>query len=70
LIIDPLVKVYDIRTMRSLMPISFPAGPSFLKLDPNGSTQMVMVAQDGQFQWCDVANPTSASLQYYRVSAR
>ncbi|KAI8048805.1 ubiquitin carboxyl-terminal hydrolase-domain-containing protein [Syncephalis plumigaleata] len=66
LVIDPLVKVYDIRTMRSLMPISFPAGPSFLKLDPNGSSQMVMVAQDGQFQWCNVAIPSVASLHYYR----
>ncbi|KAI9595833.1 ubiquitin carboxyl-terminal hydrolase-domain-containing protein [Syncephalis fuscata] len=60
LIIDPLVK--------SLMPISFSAGPSFLKLDPNGSSQMIMVAQDGQFQWCDVNNPSSVNLQYYRES--
>jgi PAB-dependent poly(A)-specific ribonuclease subunit 2 len=65
-VIDPLVKVYDIRTMRPLAPISFVAGPSFLKLHPTNTSQLFIVSQDGQIQLCDVTDRT-APMQFYQV---
>lgn len=55
--VDPLVKVYDIRmAIRSLAPIPFPSGPVFLKMHPRLSTTVFIVSQSGQFQVCDVTN--------------
>ncbi|CAO3669082.1 unnamed protein product [Umbelopsis vinacea] len=57
LMVDPLVKVYDIRmAIRSLAPIPFPSGPVFLKMHPRLSTTVFIVSQSGQFQVCDVTN--------------
>ncbi|RUS20975.1 hypothetical protein BC937DRAFT_93946 [Endogone sp. FLAS-F59071] len=59
LIIDPLVKVYDIRmSIRSLAPIPFPAGPTFLKMHPKLSTTVFITSQSGQYQMCDVGSVT------------
>ncbi|ORZ06801.1 ubiquitin carboxyl-terminal hydrolase-domain-containing protein, partial [Lobosporangium transversale] len=67
LIIDPLVKVYDMRTMRSLAPIPFPNGPSFLKMHPKLSTTVCIASQTGQFQMCDVGNFTTG-IQFYQIN--
>ncbi|RHZ79406.1 hypothetical protein Glove_146g43 [Diversispora epigaea] len=56
LIIDPIVKVYDIRTMRPLVPLSFPPGPCFLKMHPKLSTTVFIASRSGQFHICDVGN--------------
>ncbi|KAF9355394.1 poly(A)-specific ribonuclease, partial [Mortierella sp. AD094] len=67
LIIDPLVKVYDMRTMRSLAPLPFPNGPSFLKMHPKLSTTVCIASQTGQFQMCDVGNLTTG-IQFYQIN--
>ncbi|RCH79702.1 poly(A)-specific ribonuclease, partial [Rhizopus stolonifer] len=57
LIMDPLVKVYDIRmAVRTLAPIPFPSGPMFLKMHPTLSTTCLVASQTGQFQMCDVSS--------------
>ncbi|KAJ2956748.1 hypothetical protein NQZ79_g7424 [Umbelopsis isabellina] len=57
LMVDPLVKVYDIRmSIRALAPIPFPSGPIFLRMHPRLSTTVFIVSQSGQFQVCDVSN--------------
>ncbi|KAL1923050.1 uncharacterized protein VTP21DRAFT_9426 [Calcarisporiella thermophila] len=66
LIIDPLVKIYDLRTMRTLAPLPFPSGPCFLAMHPRLSATVFIVSQTGQFQMCDVGNP-SASLKFYQL---
>ncbi|KAG0356532.1 poly(A)-specific ribonuclease [Podila minutissima] len=67
LIIDPMVKVYDMRTMRSLAPLPFPNGPSFLKMHPKLSTTVCIASQTGQFQMCDVGN-MSSGIQFYQIN--
>ncbi|KAG0230876.1 poly(A)-specific ribonuclease [Mortierella sp. GBA43] len=66
LIIDPLVKVYDMRNMRSLAPIPFPNGPSFLKMHPKLSATVCIASQTGQFQMCDVGN-LATGIQFYQL---
>lgn len=52
LVIDPLLKVYDIRTMKSLSPISCNVNPSHLKfLSPN---KIIAASQNGSIQICGI----------------
>ncbi|CAG8494661.1 13748_t:CDS:10 [Funneliformis mosseae] len=66
LIIDPLVKVYDIRTMRPLVPMPFPTGPCFLKMHPKLSTTVFIVSQSGQFHVCDIGN--TSDIHFYQAN--
>ena len=64
--VDPMVKVYDLRMMRSLLPVPFPAGPSFVRFHPKLSSLIITVGQTGQFQICDLGNPDS-NVQFYQL---
>ncbi|CAB4393897.1 unnamed protein product [Rhizophagus irregularis] len=66
LIIDPLVKVYDIRTMRPLVPMPFPTGPCFLKMHPKLSTTVFIASRSGQFHVCDIGN--TSDIHFYQVN--
>lgn len=72
LIMDPLVKVYDIRmSVRTLAPIPFPSGPMFLKMHPTLSTTCLVASQTGQFQMCDVSSlimgSYAAPAQFHQI---
>ena len=72
--IDPLVKVYDVRMlMRSLAPIPFPSGPMFVKMHPTLSTTCLVASQSGQFQMCDVSSLTMGSYappaQFFQIQS-
>jgi PAB-dependent poly(A)-specific ribonuclease subunit 2 len=63
--VEAMVKVHDLRTMRALAPIPFSAigGPAFLALNPKRSSTFIVAALHGQFQIVDVGNPGSAVHQ-------
>jgi len=63
---DPLVKVYDIRTMRGLPPIPFPSGPSFISVVPKRSCSVVVASLQGLINIVDASNPT-ASGEFHQV---
>ncbi|ORX88696.1 cysteine proteinase [Basidiobolus meristosporus CBS 931.73] len=67
LISDPIVKVYDIRTMQPLPPIAFPMGPTMIKFHPKIPTSVFVASQSGQFQLCDVSNQ-SADICFHQVN--
>lgn len=50
---DPLVRLYDIRTLRALPPVSFPPTPAFCILNPN-SSELVVTSQSGTMQTIDI----------------
>jgi PAB-dependent poly(A)-specific ribonuclease subunit 2 len=54
LYIDQMVRAYDLRTMRLLGSVHFPAGPSFLKFHPMFSSMLGIASQSGFFQMLDV----------------
>ena len=58
---DPLVRLYDIRTLRPLPPVSFPAGPAFVRLHPSDSAKMVIASQQGLLQTYDMSQSSDAS---------
>ncbi|KAF8163190.1 ubiquitin carboxyl-terminal hydrolase-domain-containing protein [Crassisporium funariophilum] len=63
---DPLVKVYDLRTMRPLPPVPFSAGPAFIRTFPKRPSSLVVVSNQGLVNIVDVSNP-SASSEFYQL---
>ncbi|KAH3679886.1 hypothetical protein WICMUC_000629 [Wickerhamomyces mucosus] len=64
-VLDPFVNVYDLRTLKSLPPIPFPAGASFVRLHPRLSSSAIIASKTGQIQVVDVHNPSD--VQLYQV---
>ena len=67
---DPLVKIYDLRTMRSLSPIAFSSGPAFIHVLPKRASTIVIVSNQGLVNIVDVVNPAAASEFYQAISIR
>lgn len=63
---DPLVKVYDLRTMRPLPPIPFSAGPAFIHALPNRTSTIAVISNQGLINIVDASN-LSASNEFYQV---
>lgn len=64
---DAMIKLYDIRTMRTLPPISFPSGPNHLLFHPKLSSTILAASQTGQFQICDVSNVSNIKFFQARL---
>ncbi|WVR04297.1 PAB-dependent poly(A)-specific ribonuclease subunit PAN2 [Kwoniella sp. DSM 27419] len=58
---DPLVRIYDVRTLRPLPPISFPAGPAFVLLHPSDSSKVIISSQQGMLQTVDMTVGSAGS---------
>ncbi|KAG4305310.1 hypothetical protein PORY_001480 [Pneumocystis oryctolagi] len=63
-ILDPLVKVFDVRTLRPLVPVPFPAGPAYVKMHPKMSTTAFVISQNGLFHIVDTGNTADVQLQH------
>ena len=59
---DTLVKMYDVRTLRALPPISFPAGPAFCALHPNDTSKIFLASQQGALECVDLTAGTLSEL--------
>ncbi|RKP03205.1 hypothetical protein CXG81DRAFT_9832 [Caulochytrium protostelioides] len=59
---DQMVKLYDVRMLRSLVPIAFPAGPTVVQFHPKKTGTLVIGSQSGQIQLTQVSNPAKAVL--------
>lgn len=67
---EPLVKVQDLRNMRTLVHVPFAAqgGPALLAVHPKVSSTIVIAAPSGQFQIVDVNNLSDASFHQVNTS--
>eukprot|EP00123_Amoebidium_parasiticum_P015853 comp23175_c1_seq1/m.37544 comp23175_c1_seq1/g.37544 ORF comp23175_c1_seq1/g.37544 comp23175_c1_seq1/m.37544 type:complete len:1228 (-) comp23175_c1_seq1:377-4060(-) len=66
-IIDPYVKVYDLRTMRVLTLLQvLPSGPALLKFMPTMPTCLAVVSQTGEFQVLDAQNASNPGAYTYQ----
>lgn len=65
--LESMVKVFDIRSLRPLIPIQFGAGPTFLQSHPKMTTSALMVSHSGQLQIIDVGNPADINLRQLSV---
>ncbi|KAF9456453.1 ubiquitin carboxyl-terminal hydrolase-domain-containing protein [Collybia nuda] len=63
---DPLVKVYDLRTMRPLPPIPFSSGPAFIQVLPKRPSTIAVISSEGLINIVDVSDPTATS-EFYQL---
>lgn len=63
---EPLVKVYDTRTMRSLPPVPFSAGPGFIDILPKKPSSIVITSPQGLVNIVDASNAENAEFQQVR----
>ncbi|WVQ76650.1 PAB-dependent poly(A)-specific ribonuclease subunit PAN2 [Cryptococcus sp. DSM 104548] len=67
---DPLIRLYDVRALRPLPPISFPSGPAFVLLHPTSSSHLVAASQQGMLQTIDMSlGPSATVFQQLDVSS-
>lgn len=66
--VDPLVNIYDLRMMRALSPVPFPAGASFVKFHPKLPNILVVASTTGQFQFVDMYDPLQVHLHQADLS--
>ncbi|KAK7689093.1 hypothetical protein QCA50_007784 [Cerrena zonata] len=64
---DPLVKIYDMRTMRALPPVPFSGGPAFLNRLPTKSSTIIVTSNEGLVNVVDASNP--ADSQFHQLSS-
>ncbi|KAG5519468.1 hypothetical protein PMAC_002095 [Pneumocystis sp. 'macacae'] len=63
-LLDPLVKVFDVRTLRPLVPVPFPGGPAYVRMHPKMSATAFVVSQNGLFHVVDVGNTADVQLRH------
>lgn len=56
---DPLVKVFDLRTLKPLPSLQFSAGPSFINAHPRSSSTVMVTSSQGLIHIIDIARPAS-----------
>lgn len=61
-VVDPLVNIYDLRMMRAVSPIPFPAGASFAKFYPKLPNIVVIASTTGQIQFVDMYDQLQVHL--------
>lgn len=61
---DPLVKVFDIRALRPIAPITFASIPALVRFHPRMPSTLFIASSIGQLQILDLANPLPTSSFY------
>lgn len=64
---EPLVSIFDLRAMKPLPPVAFPAGAGFVRCLPKLTSCCVVASPSGQLQFIDIAN--SANVYLYQSAA-
>ncbi|EPQ58579.1 hypothetical protein GLOTRDRAFT_35919 [Gloeophyllum trabeum ATCC 11539] len=65
---DPLVKIYDLRTLRALPPIPFSDGPAYINVHPKRPSSIVITSNQGLINIVDISNPNKAN-EFYQLDA-
>ncbi|CDK24431.1 unnamed protein product [Kuraishia capsulata CBS 1993] len=66
---DPLVNVYDIRSLRPLAPIPFPPGAFQVRLHPTLPSAAIIASQTGQIHVVDIYNSANVQLYHAQMAA-
>lgn len=59
---DPLINIYDLRMMRALLPLPFPAGASFVRFHPKLPNVLVAASTSGQIQFLNMFDQLHLNL--------
>jgi len=61
--LDPLAKVFDLKTLMPLPPVSFQAGAAFVRMHPRMLTTAIIASQSGQLQQVDIMNSSMVTVR-------
>eukprot|EP00842_Homolaphlyctis_polyrhiza_P003257 jgi/Hompol1/3932/HPOL_003377-RA len=67
LVLDSLIKLYDIRMVRPLAPIPFPSGPLRIKFHPKFTSHVFAFSQSGHAQSCDIMSPNYINVNFFNA---
>lgn len=65
--LDRIVKVFDLKNLEALAPISFSAGAAFVQIHPRMSTTTLIASQHGQLHLVDFMNPENAAMLHVQL---
>lgn len=65
--IDPMANVYDLKNLKPLPPMPFPAGASYVRLHPKLSTTSFVTSNTGQMQVVDLMNTGNVMMRQANV---
>jgi len=61
--LDPLAKVFDLKTLMPLPPVPFHMGAAFVRMHPRMLTTGIVASQSGQLQLVDIMNSSMVSVR-------
>ena len=61
--LDPLAKVFDLKTLMPLPPVPFHAGAAFVRMHPRMLTTGIIASQTGQLQLVDIMNSSMVNVR-------
>jgi len=61
--LDPLAKVFDLKTLMPLPPVPFHVGAAFVRMHPRMLTTGIIGSQSGQLQVVDIMNTNMVNLK-------
>lgn len=64
LALERLVRVYDLKSQKSVAPVTFGQGAAFVKMHPKLSSTCIVVSQTGAIQSIDVQNPDVPMIRF------
>lgn len=62
-VLDPLAKVFDLKTLMPLPPVPFHAGAAFVRMHPRMLTTGIIASQSGQIQLVDIMNSSMVNVR-------
>jgi len=60
---DSFVNVYDLKSLGSRMPVSFPPLAAYVRMHPRMLTTAIVVSQQGQIHIIDLMNPNTTNVK-------
>ena len=67
--LDTLAKVFDLKNLEQLAPISFHAGAAFVQIHPKMSTTTVVSSQNGQIHVTDILNADNVKMLHATLTS-
>ncbi|KAI5954629.1 PAN2 [Candida jiufengensis] len=61
-LVDPLVNIFDIRTMRAMSPVPFASGATSIRFHPKLTNIIIAASQHGQIHFIDIFDQTNIHL--------
>lgn len=66
---DHFISVFDLKNLKMLQPVSFPAGAAYVRMHPRTSTTAIICSYNGQLHVVDLMNVTSNNIKQVMITS-